>query len=288
MVRARNLFYVTFALIGVIAFALALSGCNAEKSIQGTTKAPASSAVSNEATQVTKCNCQPTNSCQQALCSANTDYQCKYIAIEPCCGNGKCESNEDSAACPVDCEGTTKEFQQLLDNSARVTSGYFSYYEDTNSYAKYQFKGAMIKQIFLAKQDQNGIFYDTILYNTSSSKAYAYCTSQCVSDKYFEVSYSSNFATVPLMPNKRLAEIKNPVFLGDENVEGHPAYIVQYKLGSDSYKAKVWQYYGAVMRIEQLNSDNTVASTIVYKDIQINNLKDSDVSIPSTLALISN
>lgn len=49
-------------------------------------------------------SCDDGNPCTNDSCSADTDFKCVHQATAPCCGNGLCEENEDSAnICPEDC-----------------------------------------------------------------------------------------------------------------------------------------------------------------------------------------
>jgi hypothetical protein len=56
-------------------------------------------------------DCNDRNDCTNDYCGADTDYICKHERIEPCCGNGKCEDNEEY--CSVDCGETENEYSDM-------------------------------------------------------------------------------------------------------------------------------------------------------------------------------
>lgn len=48
-------------------------------------------------------SCDDGDRCTRDECSASTDFRCEHNDITPCCGNGICESAEDSSSCSLDC-----------------------------------------------------------------------------------------------------------------------------------------------------------------------------------------
>lgn len=49
-------------------------------------------------------SCDDSNNCTMDYCSIQTNFECRHDKIKPCCGNGICEPNEDTAnECPEDC-----------------------------------------------------------------------------------------------------------------------------------------------------------------------------------------
>ncbi len=55
-----------------------------------------------EKTGECKEECKNTDKCIETECSAATNYECEYILLQNCCGNGICEDNEES--CAEDCK----------------------------------------------------------------------------------------------------------------------------------------------------------------------------------------
>jgi len=54
-------------------------------------------------------SCGDFNECVVTLCGKETGYQCLYKSVVPCCGNEKCETDEDYTSCAEDCASTTVE-----------------------------------------------------------------------------------------------------------------------------------------------------------------------------------
>jgi len=48
-------------------------------------------------------SCDDSNQCTRDYCDIDTGYECRNLAISPCCGNKRCESGESSDNCNVDC-----------------------------------------------------------------------------------------------------------------------------------------------------------------------------------------
>ncbi len=50
-------------------------------------------------------SCDDNDKCTEEICSPDTNYECVYSPIIPCCGNDICESLESSESCAADCTG---------------------------------------------------------------------------------------------------------------------------------------------------------------------------------------
>jgi len=104
-----------FLIISIIILVILISGCtqtgyvvnhneNATNMTNETTTTIQESTTSAIAATVQEKHCPETcndnNSCTEKKCSSETNYECTYKAITPCCGNSVCEENE---TCLEDC-----------------------------------------------------------------------------------------------------------------------------------------------------------------------------------------
>jgi len=104
-----------FLIISIIILVILISGCtqtgyvvnpneNATNMTNETTTTIQESTTSTIASTVQEKHCpacNDNNSCTEEKCSSETNYECTYKAITPCCSNGVCEDNEFN--CNEDC-----------------------------------------------------------------------------------------------------------------------------------------------------------------------------------------
>ncbi len=62
-------------------------------------------------------SCDDNNPCTTDTCSASTNYFCEHVINEgiSCCGNHKCDSNEDKCSCQQDCGSCDRDFGNYIE-----------------------------------------------------------------------------------------------------------------------------------------------------------------------------
>ena len=67
-----------------------------------------------------KCHvsCNDNNACTNDYCDEDTNYECKYDMLVPCCGNGICESDENFENCLADCKAPAGQEESIFDGKS--------------------------------------------------------------------------------------------------------------------------------------------------------------------------
>jgi len=62
--------------------------------------------------------CDDNNKCTNDYCGEETNYECRYDKVFPCCGNGICENGEDYKSCLEDCEAPRSEGGDIFEGKS--------------------------------------------------------------------------------------------------------------------------------------------------------------------------
>lgn len=131
---------------------------------------------------------------------------------------------------------------------------------------------------------------NTIFLDSSSNTAYAACliesgtrdTFACNKDvdKYTDATYS-DFDVVD--PYSYLLSLTNGKVVGEENCESRKCDIIEYTKDSSTFKMWVRRIYFMPYKISKIDSEGKEQQVVMYSNAAFDHLKESDVTLPSTL-----
>ncbi len=229
-------------------------------------------------------SCDDQNKCTQDVCNLQTSFECRTIPIVPCCGNGVCETAESSESCSQDCTQQSAEFKQLIANSGKVETYSYRYeYYDVEA-LKTTYVVRMAGPYTLLDYDNlhnRGTFaYNHVFINTTDNTTTLYCERSCgVQTTAMAIKDTSAF--IQRRPVETLQSLSGVTVVGKENVEGKQVTVLTKKnTDGTTLRIKVWEFFGTPMVEEVLDVNSNVLSRVRYKNLEVNTLSQSDLSLP--------
>lgn len=180
------------------------------------------------------------------------------------------------------------EAKKIIDSISKVTSYSFS-----NANGIVYVKGDRAKiELYKNWGNTGATLYNIAYLDLKAKKAYAVCTkvNDCsyeMRQQYREVEYAP--LDIGKLPPEYVKEIKYAE-IDYTRTRTIPkasglakTYLFKYVIGGAKYEAWLDQFYGFPYEIT-ISKDSS-STTAVFKDVQVNNVADKDVALPSDLKL---
>lgn len=279
----KRLFLVLNVLVIVFIASIMLLGCSEQKSVQSVQSVQ----DSDQQDQHT----QPDEDLQgsdQVVCATDVEE----------CPDGSFVSRDANKGC---------EFKSCPEPEAELLpEEVIALQSKISTLQSYEYLDSMTNQNVLIKGDKivlmtsnpnefktGGRNYNAIFIDNSAKTAYAACiqdtarrnTFQCAdnSRKYTEVDYEEY---LPDDPFKHLRELSNVDMKDSQNCERRDCDVFEYTLDGQRYKMMVRSFYVLPYKISKLDSDGTEELVVSYTNAAFNELKDSDMEVPSNFELV--
>ena len=179
-------------------------------------------------THICPLSCDDGDRCTDDFCSAGTNYQCQHAFIVNCCGNNKCEPEENYENCPQDCPN--------CDDSNSCTNEWWDY---ENQDCKYEIiRNCCGNKICEVPEDKNNCPKDCLINSDEyievwlafQSKGYnqgydLYGFRNCFSDKIIITDFVSYF------DDRKEFEFTKPKTYPSQSCHDRLGYVLEDKAG---------------------------------------------------------
>lgn len=225
-------------------------------------------------------DCNDNDPCTEDICNKGTGYECAYKVITPCCGNDKCESNENSNICPEDCEKSaiSEELQKAISGQLKIKSYKYTLYGNEVA-DKIYVKGTKMRYDLSNNKQKDFVSigrYDSVFLDKSKKEAYLSCIDITCENRYIsdKADYNEYIMETPI---EMLYGIKyTSDIIGTEICDSSKPCNKVKVIFDDSKTGHVWldNYYGFPYKIEKSGR------LYEFVAVAVNAVQDSDVELP--------